>query len=115
MTPPIWLDGYGHRLATHPSRRCGTEVPIGQTYRYEHLRMIGWSVFEEVTIVARCGHQHHFHGGATGRRCPRWWTRRSLRGCRGVIHYYGFTPLSRAFPTDRPTRGDAIPSLLGRR
>ena len=60
MTPPIWLDGYGHRLATHPSRRCGTEVPIGQTYRYEHLRMIGWSVFEEVTIVARCGHQQHF-------------------------------------------------------
>ena len=54
------MDAYGKPLATHACRRCGTPVPIGQTYRYEHLRMIGWRVLEEVSVVAWCGHAQHF-------------------------------------------------------
>jgi hypothetical protein len=31
-----------------------------RTYRYEHLRMIGWQLFAEASVVQWCGHAQQF-------------------------------------------------------
>ena len=53
-------DADGTEMATRPCHRCGTPVPVGQTFRLEHLSMIGWRVLEEVSLIERCGHAQHF-------------------------------------------------------
>ena len=126
MIPPRWLDGYGNFLTAHPCRRCGRAVPIGQTYRYEHLRMIGWRVLEEVSVVAWCGHQQQVMvvphvDGARAALVPTWERRRDtaaedppsaprpaapiLRGCS-----------RRNPPGDRPSLGLAatVMRIVGR-
>ena len=60
MTPPRWVDADGKLMATRPCHRCGAPVPVGKTYRLEHLRMIGWQLFAEAGYVEWCGHQQHF-------------------------------------------------------
>ena len=61
MTPPRWLDEHGKLMATRLCHRCGTPVPVGYSYQFAHLRMIGWQLFaEEEQVVQWCGHDHHF-------------------------------------------------------
>ena len=60
MSPPRWLDEHGRQRPTRPCHRCGTHVPVGYSFRLEHMRMIGWRLFAEEQIVQWCGHDHHF-------------------------------------------------------
>lgn len=46
--------------ADAPCHRCGTLVPVGHTYRLEHLLMLGWRVFAEASYVEWCGHEQRF-------------------------------------------------------
>lgn len=59
MTPPIWLDELGKRRPMRPCSRCGQDAPILRL-RIEHLRMVGWRLFEASQSVNWCGHaQEH--------------------------------------------------------
>jgi hypothetical protein len=60
VTPPRWLDEDGKPLTTRPCHRCGTPVPIGRTFRLEHMKVIGWQLFTEAQVVQWCGHAQHF-------------------------------------------------------
>ena len=60
MTAPRWVDEDGKPMATRPYHRCGTPVPVGHTKRLEYLRMIGWQLFAEASIVQWCGHAQPF-------------------------------------------------------
>jgi hypothetical protein len=59
MVPPIWLDEFGKRRPVHPCARCGQDAPILRL-RIEHLRLVGWRLFEVSQSVNWCGHaQEH--------------------------------------------------------
>ena len=60
MTPPRWVDEHGTPMATRPCHRCGAPMPVGRTFRLEHMRMIDWALFTEAQIVQWCGHDHHY-------------------------------------------------------
>lgn len=60
MTSPRWLDEHGKPMATRPCHRCRTPVPVGRTFRLEHMKMIGWRLFTEAQVVQWCGHAQHF-------------------------------------------------------
>ena len=45
MASPIWLDEHGQRRPARPCPKCGKESPEHR-YRFEHLRMIGWTARE---------------------------------------------------------------------
>jgi hypothetical protein len=51
VTPPRWLDEHGKPMATRPYHRCGPSVPVGRTFRLEHMTMIGWQLFAEASWV----------------------------------------------------------------
>jgi len=60
VTPPRWVDEHGQPRPRRPCHRCGVPVPVAWTFRLEHLRMIGWSLFSEAGIVEWCGHEQRF-------------------------------------------------------
>jgi hypothetical protein len=41
MTLPRWLDEHGKLMVTRPCPRCGTPVPVGRTFRLEHVKAEG--------------------------------------------------------------------------
>lgn len=59
MFPPFWLDEHGQALPTRRCTRCGREAPIFH-FRIEHLKMVGWRLFSEVSHVNWCGHAQEF-------------------------------------------------------
>ncbi len=57
MVPPRWADEQGRPLPTYPCPRCGREVTVRFTsFRVEHLRHVGWRLFNAETYVNWCGH-----------------------------------------------------------
>ena len=56
MTAPRFVDEY----ATRQCCCCGRPTPVRYSYRLEHLRMIGWTLFGEADYVSSCGHLQRF-------------------------------------------------------
>ena len=57
MTPPIGLDEHGQGVPTRKCARpgCGREYPV-RRYRYDILRLIGWSLYRVARFTRWCGH-----------------------------------------------------------